>query len=218
MINRILITIFATLLLLAANTGHAGRNDFDTDKMIADLEKKLELSAVKLEKLRPALEEKSREIEKDPEDSINKGYAEVQSFSGKLQAASRKAEKQLGEVLNSDEVKELKEYLASIDKEAIREVQEELADTLTEWLEMTEEQIASFKPALEESFRELGEMLDSLVKEGEENLDEFKSQFDELNNALKKKLEDSLESDQLEKLEQNRKELKKRISKELFSA
>jgi DNA repair exonuclease SbcCD ATPase subunit len=186
--------------------------------MVADLEKELDLSAEKLEKLRPALEDKSREIENDLEESIDKGYAEIQSLSGKLQEASREAEKQLEEVLNSDEVKQLKEYLARIDKEAIREVQEELANALTEWLEMTEEQIASFKPALEESFRELGEILDTLAKEGEKNLDEFKKQFDDLNNTLREKLDDSLESDQLEKLEQNREELKKKISQELFTA
>ena len=218
MFIRIFKSTIATLLLLVMTVGHADSSKFNTDKMVADLEKELNLSAEKLEKLRPALEDKSREIEKDLEESIDKGYAEMQSLSGKLQEASREAEKQLEEVLNSDEVKQLKEYLASIDKEAIREVQEELVNALTEWLEMTEEQIASFKPALEESFRELGEILDTLAKEGEKNLEEFQKQFDDLNNTLREKLDDSLESDQLEKLEQNREELKKKISQELFTA
>ena len=218
MFFRIIKSTIATLLLLMMTVGHADSSKFNTDKMVADLEKELSLSAEKLEKLRPALEDKSREIEKDLEESIDKGYAEMQALSGKLEEASREAEKQLEEVLNSDEVKQLKEYLASIDKEAIREVQEELVNALTEWLEMTEEQIASFKPALEESFRELGEILDTLAKEGEKNLEEFQKQFDDLNNTLREKLDDSLESDQLEKLEQNREELKKKISQELFTA
>ncbi len=210
--------ITAMGIMLSSPLTHAGKEDFDSDKMIADLEKELELSTKKLDQLRPALEDKSRKIEKDLEESLNKGYAEMQSLSGKLEEASRQAEKQLEEVLNSEEIQELKQYLASIDKEAIRQVQEELADALTEWLEMTEEQIASFKPALEESFRELGELLSALAAEGEKNLEAFKEQFDDLNNALKEKLEDSLESDQLEKLEQNREELKRKISEELFTA
>ena len=218
MFIRIFKSTIATLLLLVMTVGHADSSKFNTDKMVADLEKELDLSAEKLEKLRPALEDKSREIEKDLEESIDKGYAEMQALSGKLEEASREAEKQLEEVLNSDEVKQLKEYLASIDKEAIREVQEELVNALTEWLEMTEEQIASFKPALEESFRELGELLDTLAKEGEKNLEEFQKQYDDLNNTLREKLDDSLESEQLEKLEQNREELKKKISQELFTA
>jgi Na+/phosphate symporter len=203
-------------LLLLTSVAYAQSEEFNADKMMGDLEEQLALSSEKLNELRPALEQKSRELEKEIGDSVEKGFVELQSLSEKLDAASKDAEKKLEEALNSDEMKALQEYLNNIDEQAIEDIEKKLAEALTELLVLTEEQVVKIKPILQDGFEQLAALLEQLAKEGQKNLEAFAQRYEELNRELKDRLDESLDGDQLEKLEKHREELRNKINVEVF--
>ena len=203
-------------LLLLTTVAYAQSEEFNADKMMGDLEKQLALSSEKLNELRPALEQKSRELEKEIGDSVEKGFVELQSLSEKLDAASKDAEKKLEEALNSDEMKALQEYLNNIDEQAIEDIEKKLVEALTELLVLTEEQVVKIKPILQDGFEQLAALLEQLAKEGQKNLEAFAERYEELNRELKDRLDESLDGDQLEKLEKHREELRNKINVEVF--
>lgn len=212
--SNFLAAVFVSLITVSI--ANAETRDFDTDKMMSELEKQLELSKDKLDKLRPVLEEKSRELEKSVEESIEKGYLEMEALSQRLKETTEKAEKQLESALNSEEVQKLHDYLDSLDEIAIEDIGRKLADALAGLLRLTEDQISKTKPILEDGFKELAELLDQLTKEGERNMEAFKNQYEGLSDELMQKLQDSLNDGQFEKLEEHREELREKIREDLF--
>ena len=203
-------------LLLAINLAFAESDEFSTDRMMKDLEEQMKLSSEKLEEMRPALEQKSRELEQEINKTVEKGFVELQSLSDQLESASKDAEKKLEEALNSEEMKALQDYLNSIDEQTIADIEKKLAEALTEFLALTEDQIDKIIPILQDGFEQLAELLDRLEKEGRKNLESFAEDFEELNRELKDRLDESLNGDQLEKLEKHREELKNKINTEVF--
>ena len=210
-------TFFATTMvaLLFMSAAYAEREQFDADKMLSDLESQLNLSGEKLDKLKPAMDAKSEELKKSIHESVDEGFMQLENLSTQLDAASKEAEAKLKEALSSEEMQQLKDYLNKIDGEAINQIRDELVAQLSEFLKLTEEQLAKVKPILEDSFNQLGELLDQLAREGGKSLEKFKSQYDQLNGELKQKLNDNLNPDQIKSLDTNREELRQNIKQAL---
>jgi len=215
-IQKLCITLL--LSFIVSSLSYADNERFDSDKMIVEIEEQMNLSRKKLDELKPVLDTKSRELQESINESIEKGYLEMQSLSKKLEQASKDAEKQLNDILESDEIKELHAYLESIDKEAIAEIEDRLAEALSELLELTEDQVSKIQPMLEDGFQELGKMLEQLVEQSERDLEDFQKRFNDLNEGLKKQLEDSLDEKQIRELDEHRDELQEKIRVELFTA
>ena len=174
---------------------------FDSEKMIAELEKKIELSKQKWEQLKPVLDEKSKDIAKGLNESIDKGYAELDKLSDQFESMSKDAEKKFNEILSSDEAKKLKEFMAKLDEDAIREAQEKVVADLTELLELTEEQAAKIKPVLEESVAEFSAVMKEAAKESGKTWNEFVQEFQQITKDLYDKVRDTLNDEQMERLE-----------------
>ena len=210
-------TFFATTMvaLLFTSPVYADQEQFDADKMLSDLETQLNLSGEKLDKLKPALDAKSEELKKSIHKSVDEGFMQLENLTTQLDAASKEAEAQLKEALSSEEMQQLKDYLNKIDGEAIKQIRDELVAQLSEFLKLTEEQIAKVKPILEDSFNQLGELLDQLVREGGKSLEKFKSQYDQLNQQLNQKLRDTLNADQIKSLDTHHEELRENIKQAL---
>ena len=202
----VMIVLFATTTTYAS-----GLDEFDSDKMMSDLESKLELSSDKRDKLKPALDTKSEELKKHIHASVDEGFMQLGELSTQLDAASREAEAKLREALSSEEMQQLKDYLKKIDADAIKEIRDELVAQLTQFLKLTEDQIAKVKPILEDGFNQLSEMLNRLQQEGRKSLEEFKSQFEGLNKELKQKLQDNLDGEQIKKLDTHHEDLRENI-------
>ena len=210
-------TFFVTTMvaMLFLSPAYAEREQFDADKMLSDLESQLNLSGEKLDKLKPAMDAKSEELKKSIHESVDEGFMQLENLSTQLDAASKEAEAKLKEALSSEEMQQLKDYLNKIDGEAINQIRDELVAQLSEFLKLTEEQLAKVKPILEDSFNQLGELLDQLAREGGKSLEKFKSQYDQLNGELKQKLNDNLNPDQIKSLDTNREELRQNIKQAL---
>ena len=216
-VSRLTIVLGVLMLFAVPVSADSHVEGFDSEKMISELEKQMELSREEWEKLKPVLEEKSREMKKSMHDSIDKGYAELEKLSKQLEAMSKDAELKAKEMLSSEEAQKIREYLSSIDQDAIRTAQEKMVEELTELLELTEQQIAKVKPVLEESIARLSVMLQDLANESSRNWEQFRQQFDQLTSELLDKLDKTLDNDQMERLEEFNEEQKELIQKTLFS-
>lgn len=207
-----------TALIFFIPTVYAASEEFNTDKLLSELEKQIELSGDKLSKMKPALDAKSKELEKSIQESVEKGFVELRELSGKLDSASKQAEQSLKDALNGEEMKKLKDFLDNIDREAIDKVKDELVAELTKLLQLTEDQIKKLRPALKQSMDDLVVMIDRLVAQGKQGLETFKKDYEELNSKLKKRLSKELNKEQIKKLDKNQEELREKIRATLASA
>lgn len=194
----------------------SAEDEFDADKMLAELEQQLQLSGDKLSKLKPALDAKSVELKKSINASVEKGFMEFDALSTQLDTATREAEAQLKDALSSEEMQKLKDYLGSIDRDAIASIQQSLVEELEKLLKLTEEQIAKLKPVLENAFKQLSDLLERLAREGNKTLDQFKREYKTLNTDLKQKMAETLDGEQLKTLDTHRDELREGIGEALF--
>ncbi len=201
--------------LFLTSPAYADRAKFDADKMLSDLESQLKLSGDKLNKLKPALDAKSQDLQKSIHESVDEGFMQLEALSGQLDEASREAAEKLSEALSGEEMHQIKAYLKKIDGEAIKEIRDELVAQLSQFLKLTEDQIAKVKPILEDGFDQLGEMLDRLKNEGSKSLEGFRSQFEGLNKDMNQRLRDSLDSEQIKALDSHHEELTESIRKAL---
>ncbi len=206
--------IISSLLLLINGVGFATEDEsFDTDKMISDLNDKIQLSKEQWEKLKPVLGEKSDELKKSINEYVDKGYIEMEEMSRKLKGVSEDTEKKLEAFLNSEEMQKLKSYLNELDEEAIKEAKDRLVAEVSEILVLTEDQLDKLKPVLEDSMSRMSEMIQELGDRGSSGWEEFKQQYKTLTDELKKKLEETLDKRQMERFEQYKQDKQDKIEK-----
>ena len=210
------LVIVAAVFILTAAASDIEGDEFDSEKMLSDIEKKLQLSQEKLQKLKPAMDAKSAELKKSIQESIDKGFIEFEKLSKKLDAVSKDAEKKVEQALTSEEMMQLRDYLSKIDKDAINKAKEKLILEFTALLELTEEQAEKLKPIFEDSFSRLAVMLDQLAEQGMKNWDDFKTKYDDLIKDLREKLQDYLNNEQMDSFENHSDELKEKIHKTVF--
>lgn len=215
-------TIFVSILtvvvlfMLSGAASSTENAEFDSEKMLSDLEKKLQLSQEQLQKLKPALDAKSAELKKSIQESLDKGFIEYEKLSKKLDDVSRDAEKKVEQALTSEEMMQLRDYLRNLDKDAINKAKDSLIQEFSALLELTEEQAEKLMPVLEESFSKLAEMLDLLSEQGIKSWDDFKLKYDDLIKDLREKLQEILNNKQMESFENHSDELKDKIHETVF--
>jgi hypothetical protein len=206
------VMMITSLFLLINNVGFAAENEtFNTEKMISDLNDKIELSKEQWEKLKPVLGEKSDELKRSIDEYVDKGYIHMDEMSGKLKEVSKDTERKLKAFLNSEEMQKLKNYLNELDEEAIKEAKDRLVAEFSEILVLTEEQVDKLKPVLEDSMSQMSEMIQELADRGSSGWEEFKKQYKALTEELKKKLEDTLDKQQMERFEQYKQDKRDKI-------
>lgn len=206
------VMIIASVIFLISSVGFAAEDEtFNKEKMISDLNDKIELSKEQWEKLKPVLGEKSDELKKSINEYVDKGYIQMEEMSRKLKGVSEDTEKKLESFLNSEEMQKLKNYLNELDEEAIKEAKDRLVAELSEILVLTEEQVDKLKPVLEDSMSQMSEMIEELADRGSSGWVEFKKQYQFLTEELKKKLEETLDKRQMERFEEYKQEKRDKI-------
>jgi len=206
----------AVAAILLPLWAQAGEGEFDTEKMLSDLEKKLSVSQEELEKIKPVLERKNRELKGVIDDSVDQGFAEMESMAQELEAASEEAGKQLDKALNSQQVKELKAYFARIDKEALEEIRRELVAEMESFLKLTEKQVAELEPILKEQLEEFSALVSRFAKDSGKAWEEFRQEYGKIAAETLSRLEKALDKGQLDKLEKRMEETREKIHKKIF--
>ncbi len=209
---------FILTILVTMTNGFAGDDNFDSEKMLSELEQELKLEKEQLSKLKPTIDAKSEELKKSIHETVDKGFVELNEMKQKLDEVSKEAELKVAAFLNSEEMQKLKDYLSKIDEDAIKQAKDLLVAEISEVLVMTEEQLDKLRPVLEESMDQLTEMTSNLAREGSKSWAEFKNQYEELSQALKEKMKDTLNREQLKKLAKSHEDKKEKIDQVLFVA
>ncbi len=215
--QRLLLAVMLSAVFFASGV-NAAEQEFDGVKMMSELESELDLSGEKKSQLESTIHSKSDELKKSIHGAVDKGFVELEALSRRLGGVSKEAEKKVREILNSEEMLKLKAYLNKIDEEAIVEVKNRLIQDISKFLDLTDDQVQKLKPVLEESFSQLGEMITELGEHGSKSWDEFKLQYEQFSKELREKLQDSLDSEQMKKLDRYNEEKMEKIHMAMFSA
>ncbi len=181
------------------------------DTIVSELEKQLNLSREKWEQLKPVLEEKSRALSESMKQSIDEGVIELNKMAEKFDQMTKDAEEKVKDILTSDEARKFREELSRIDRQALEQAKEKMIADLNDVLELTEDQIEKLKPVFEESFNKLSEMIQELAAEGSANWQEFKEDFEAVTKDLYDKVKETLNDDQMKKLEEYKEKEKEDI-------
>lgn len=203
--------------LFVVSVQGAEPEEFNSEKIISEIEKKMDLSREKWEQLKPVIEEKSKEMSEGLKESVDKGYAELEKMTKKFDSMSKEAEQKVKDILSSEEAMKLREQLAKVDKEAIDNAKKKMIADLNELLALTEEQAQKLQPVLEDSFNQLADKIQELAKEGSKDWTEFKQDFEKMTRDLYDKVRETLDDEQLEKLEKYNEDQKEDIKKALFT-
>lgn len=196
----------------------SSENDrLNAERILSDIEEKLQLSKEKLDKLKPALAAKSAELQKGMQESVDKGFVEFEKFSDTLDTLSERAVKDMQEALTGEEMQQLKEYLGKLDKESIDRVKDTLVEEFSALLDLTEEQARKVKPIVEDSLLQLSQVVERYAKEGAKSLQEFKAEYDKLVGDLREKLKDILNKGQMDSFEKHNKELKEKAKETVIA-
>ena len=211
------IAIFLASGLFAVASQGAESEEFNSEKIISEMERQMDLTREKWEQLKPVIEEKSKEMSEGLKESVDKGYAELEKLTKKFDSMSRDAEQKVKDILSSEDAMKLREELAKVDREAIDKAKEKMIADLNELLALTEEQAQKLKPVLEDSFDQLADKIQELAKEGSRDWNEFKQDFEKLTKDLYDKVQETLDDEQLEKLEKYNEDQKEDIKKALLT-
>ena len=212
--------VLAALTLLVSSSTFAAQKEFNIDEMTRQLESELKLKREEYNKLKPelekALEGKKKELEQSIDESISKGIVELDRMSRELDAASKEAQKKLEQALSSDQVKDLQAFLESWDKEAIEAAYENLLAELTKLLEMSKEQIAELAPVIKETLKKQAELLRKFAADAGGKFEQFREEWEALSKELRQKLDKTLDSKQLEKMDKRMDDIKEDLNKSVF--
>lgn len=215
------ITIMLVSLFLNASAC-SNTDDFEAEKMMSDIEKKLRLSSEMFEKMKPdlqkALEQKSKELKYSINEQVDKGFVDLDMMSKKLDAASVVAKSNLEKTLNGDQLKELKSFFASIDEEAIKKAREKLLNNLTMKLELTADQLEKLKPIFRDYLVQASELLRQASKQESDDFEKYREKSELLAKEMKGRLEEALDSKQMKELEKQLKEVRDRVKEKVFTA
>ena len=215
-----LLKILCLVATMFAASLHVHSKDFDTDKLLEDLEGQLDMASDRMDELEPQLRDvmdsKSKELNSSLDQAMDRSIIEIESMSKDLEKASYEAQKKLEQVLESEEIEEVKSFLAGLDKDAIEEARNSIVDHLTEILELTQDQISALAPVIKKDMEKRSELLKSYMNDMERDFNRFSGELEELGKESAQRFEELLNSDQLRKLEDQMEEIKERIRTEIF--
>ena len=211
------LTYFIAILLSTTLAYASGDKSLESDTMLSDIEKEVNLPKEELDTLKPSLDEKSNDFKQSLHDAIDKGFLEFDELLKKFTATSKDIQTKTNELLTSEEAKKLHDYLNKVDKAAIKQAKDSLVAELSALLKLTEEQANKIEPALSKSFSDLSSLLGDFMKSGSDNIDQFRSQFDQITKELKERLQEHLDKEQMETLEKHNQKLKEEIQQAVFS-
>lgn len=213
---KITVITFAVFLLLTCSYSLAEENT-DTDTLMEDIQKQLDLTSEQLENLKPIIKERHEELKKKLDSTIEQGFAGFEQLSEQLKEISAQLEQKTTDFLNSDEMMQLKEYLDNLDKESIAAAKDTLIKDFEKLLDLTEEQAKKAGPAFDDFLSQLSGLISETMQSGERNLEDFKTRLDGLRDRLRDKLNDILNDQQMKKFEEHESQLEEGIQRAIFA-
>jgi hypothetical protein len=206
--------LFSPLFSMAA--------ELNVDQLLGELESQMKIGKDRLEKLKPelksTLEAKSQELSSSLDSVLDQGLTELEKMGAKYEAASEEYSEELRQLLNSDEVDELKTFLSGLDKQAIGEARDQLVAEFIEVLNLTAAQIEKIKPLLKEKLEELGTVLRAYLGESKAEFEQFRVEFEAKSKKNSEQFKAILDAEQFKKFEGQLKSIEESIRSNVFEA
>lgn len=215
---RYVLTFIALLLLTTTQAIAEDSETSETDALIEDLQKQLNLTSQQLEELKPIIREKHDKLKQKMTTTLEQGFAEFDQLAKQLKGVSSRMEKKANDILNSEELAQFKEYLNNLDKQTVVQAKDSLIEDLNKLLELTEEQTEKLGPIIDDSFTELSELIAGAISSGEKSFKDFQTQLHQLRNELRDKLNEILDEQQMKKLEEYDNHMEEGIKRAFFPA
>ena len=198
----------------------AGADELDVDQLMSALEDQLQLSRERYEALKPKLrnelEQKSRELSRSLDSALDRGLTELERLEQEYDKASQASSEKLREFLESDEVTELKAYLAGLDRQAIEQARDELVAEFVRVLELSAEQIEAMKPLLRDKLEQLGAIIKRYLDKGKSDFEQFRVEFEAESRRDSQQLREILDDRQIEQFEMQLESIKQAVRAEVF--
>lgn len=195
-----LITVFGTALAFGEAEPTA-KERFSVDRLMEGLDKELQSLEQELSKLKPVVEQKSREFQQLIDTKAKQGFMELQSLSRELDDVVGGFQKELDNVLSDEQMQKAIGFLENLDGEAIAGIRDEILGRLEDRLKVAEGEWDKIRPVLEGELKKQGELLKNALQEGVAGLERFKGENGKLWEETSGKLDDVLNSDQMKSLE-----------------
>jgi len=212
--------IAAGLAAIMLPLAYAQNEQFNTDKMLEDLERQLRLKQEEYEKLKPELEQalqaKSKVLKQSINEAVDKGFVELESLSKDLDAATEEAKVKLEQALNSEQMQELKAFLNRLDKDAIEAAYQRLVDELTELLALTQDQHEKIGPVIKQALEKQAELLAQFAQDTGKKFEQFRKEWETISNDTRRQLKDALDPGQMEKMDRHIEKIREKIRNEVF--
>lgn len=209
-------------LAVTLGTSSAAAEEMNVDSLLDSLEQQLQLSQERYEALKPELraqlEQKSRELSRTLDTALEQGLNELEKLGQEYEAASRASSEKLREYLESEEMVELKEYLAGLDRQALEQARDELVADFARLLELSTEQLEALKPLLLEKLEKLGDILRRYVDQGRDDFEQFRVEFEAERERNSEAIREILDSRQMQTFEAALDSMREAIRTEIFEA
>ena len=157
-------------------------DELDVEQLMNDLEKQLQVSQEKYQQLKPelesALQAKTREFSSSLDAALERGVAGLAEVGEQYEAASKASSEKLQELMESDEAKQFRAFLAGLDEQALSEGRDKLVAEFIALLELSSEQLEVLQPLIREKLEQFGVILKRYINEGENNFEQFRVEFE----------------------------------------
>jgi hypothetical protein len=190
---------------------------YNVDKLVVSLEEKLNLSGDQKTKLHAVVETTVQELNDAIEERRVDGLLDLEALSHQFKTASEATQEQLEDVLDSEQMEELREFLAEIDAEAIQKIKNVLVEKLSSYLGLSPEQVDGFRKVFWEEVEKRNELLSRFTKEHDVSFKDFLSDLETLQKETLRKLEGTLDAKQIDFLSERQDELRETI-RSVFSS
>lgn len=213
MMTRLHIVILLGMLSVAfvAVPAFAEREDFESESLLSTLDKKVQLAKKDLAQAGTVLEKRSQEFLKLIDTEVEEGFVRLDAFTKELNVQVQALREDLSGVLSQQNIQDLKDYFETLDQEVIDSIHDEMIASLAERLDLAADKMEELEPIFREELQARYELLKHALEQGSEQLDEFEQQSEKLWQDMLTRLEDKLDSEQLEELRAWRGEMQEKI-------
>ena len=195
-------------------------DELNVDPLMGKLERQIKIAKDRFKTLRPelkaTLEEKSQVLSESLDSALDQGLTELEKMGAKYQAASEASSEKLRDLLESDEVSELKTFLSGLDKQAISKARDQLVAEFMEVLGLSAAQIKEITPLLKEKLEALGAILQGYLGESKADFEQFRVEFEAEGKKNSEQFKAILDTEQFEKFEVQLKAIEASIRSKVF--
>jgi hypothetical protein len=188
----------------------------DPERIRKGLEQQVALTKEQWERVKAVIAELSPKLREAVDEARAQGFLDLENLARSLTAAAEQARRQLSEFLSREQMESVKKFLDALSQATIEEIRNALVEELTLFLKLTKEQIERLRPIIGEEIEGLSRLLNRLTTAPDWSLEDFMSRFEPLQEEMRRRIGEALDSDQVRDLKERQDRLRHLIQQAYF--